>query len=203
MQVRTKLAVFCLSAALLSGGALAAQDKPEDHGMMGMSPEQEKAMMERMSPGEMHKSLARMAGDWTFTNTMWMAPGAAPVESTGTMHAEMVLDGRYVQSVWKGDFMGQKFEGHGTEGFDNVTHKYVSSWIDNMGTGIMYATGTCEDGGKKCTSSGSTSDAMSNSVTTTKSVITWIDGNTFKNEMYANDPSGKEFKTMEIVAKRK
>jgi Protein of unknown function (DUF1579) len=198
MQVRTKLAVLSLSAALLSGGAALAQDHE-----MKMSPGDEKAMMERMSPGEMHKSLAKMAGDWTFSNTMWMAPGAPPMESTGTMHAEMALGGRYVLSDWTGSFMGHPFEGHGTDGYDNVTHKYVSSWIDNMGTGIMYSTGTCEDGGKKCTSTGSASDAMSNSVSTMKSVLTWVDDNTFKNEMFSNDPSGKEFKTMEIVAKRK
>ncbi|HBL29200.1 MAG TPA: hypothetical protein DD490_20405 [Acidobacteria bacterium] len=202
MQLRTRLATAALALALAATGTLRAQDKPADGGM-GMSPEQEKAMMERMSPGEMHKHLARLAGDWTFTNAMWMAPGTPPMESSGTMHAEVILGGRYVQSVWKGNFMGMPFEGHGTDGYDNVTKQYVNTWVDNMGTGIMYATGTCEDGGKKCTTTGAMSDAMSNTVVTSKSVLTWVDDNTFKNEMYAKDPSGNEFKTMEIVAKRK
>ncbi len=203
MQVRTKLAVLSLSIALISGGALSAQDKQPEGNPMGMSPEQMEAMTKAMSPGEMHKGLAKMAGDWTFTNTMWMAPGQPPAESTGTMHAETILGGRYVQSVWKGNMMGQEFEGRGTDGYDNVAKQFVSTWVDNMGTGIMVSTGTCENGGKKCTTVGTFSDPMSGGQSTMKSVITWIDDNSFKNEMYGPDPSGKEYKMMEIVAKRK
>ena len=211
MQVRRKLAVVALSVALLSGGAvLAAQEGQQgqqgqpDHSSMGMSKEQMDAMMKAMSPGEMHKELAKLAGDWTFTNKMWMAPGQPPQESTGTMHAETILGGRYVQSVWKGSMMGEPFEGHAIEGYDNVAKQLVSSWVDNMGTGIMLSTGTCEDGGKKCTTTGTFSDPMTGGPATMKSVITWIDANSFKNEMYGKDPaSGQEYKMMEIVAKRK
>jgi hypothetical protein len=135
---------------------------------------------------------------------MWMAPGQPPMESSGTMHAETILGGRYVQSTWKGSVMGQPFEGLATEGFDNVSKQYVSSWVDNMATGIMYATGTCENGGKKCTTTSTSSDPMTGGQATTKSVVIWIDDNSFRNEMYMKDPgSGQEFKMMEIVAKRK
>jgi hypothetical protein len=203
MQVRTKLAALSLSVALLSGGVLVAQDKPSE-GNMGMTQEQMEAMQKAMAPGEMHKHIAKMAGDWTFTNKMWMAPGQPPVESTGTMHAETILGGRYVQSVWKGSVMGQPFEGRATEGYDNVSKQYVSSWVDNMGTGIMHSTGTCEDGGKKCTTVGNSSDPMTGGTATMKSVITWVDDNSFKNEMFTKDPaSGQEVKMMEIVVKRK
>jgi hypothetical protein len=203
MQVRTKLAALSLSVALLSGGVLCAQDKPSE-GTMGMTQEQMEAMQKAAAPGEMHKHMGKMAGDWTFTNKMWMAPGQPPVESTGTMHAETILGGRYVQSVWKGSVMGQPFEGRATEGYDNVSKQYVSSWVDNMGTGIMYSTGTCEDGGKKCTTVGNSSDPTTGGTTSMKSVITWIDDNSFKNEMYTKDPaSGQEVKMMEIVVKRK
>jgi hypothetical protein len=204
MQVRTKLVVVAMSFAMLSGGLALAQDNSKQQSnSMGMTEEQQEAMMKAMSPGEMHKGLAKMAGDWTFTNTFWMAPGQPPTESTGTMHAETILGGRYVQSVWKGNMMGQEFEGRGTDGYDNVSKQFVSSWVDNMGTGIMVSTGTCEDGGKKCTTIGSFSDPMTGGPSTMRSVITWVDDNTFKNEMYGKDPSGKEFKSMEIVAKRK
>ena len=185
MQVRTKLAALALSVALISGGALGAQEnKPEG------SPK-------ATTPGEMHKQLAKLAGDWTFTNKMWLAPGQPPQEWTGTMHAETILGGRYVQSIWKGIFMGQEFEGRSTEGYDNA-QQYASSWVDSTGAGIVLSTGTCEDGGKTCTTT------RSGGPPTMKSVLTWVDDNTFKNEMYMKDPaSGQENKTMEIVAKRK
>ncbi|HKH45030.1 MAG TPA: DUF1579 domain-containing protein [Thermoanaerobaculia bacterium] len=203
-MVRTKLAVLSLSIALVSGGALCAQEKKPEVNSMGMTPEQMESMTKAMAPGEMHKHIAKLAGDWTFTNNMWMAPGQPPQESSGTMHAETILGGRYVQSVWKGNFMGQPFEGRGTDGYDNVSKQYVSSWVDNMGTGIMLSTGTCDDGGKKCTVVGDSSDPMSGGKVTMKSVMTWVDDNTFKNEMYGKDTaSGQEYKMMEIVAKRK
>lgn len=204
MQTRTKLVALSLSIALLSGGVLAAQEKKPETNEMGMTQEQMEAMMKLASPGEMHKQLGKMAGDWTFTNKMWMAPGQPPMESAGTMHAEAILGGRYIQATWKGSFMGQPFEGQGTEGYDNISKQYVSSWVDNMGTGILYSVGTCEDGGKKCTTVGESSDPMSGGKVTMKSVLTWIDDNSFKNEMYGKDPaSGQEMKMMEIAVTRK
>ena len=202
MQVRTKLAVLVLSLVLLSGGVAVAEEPQENP--TGMSKEEMAAMEKAMTPGEMRKHLAKMAGDWTFTNKMWMAPGQPPQEWTGTMHAETILGGRYVQSIWKGSFMGQEFEGRGTEGYDNVAQQYVSSWVDNMGTGIVLSTGTCEDGGKKCTTTRSFSDPMTGEPSTMKTVVSWIDDNNFRTEMYTKDPaSGQEYKMMEIVAKRK
>jgi hypothetical protein len=203
MQARTKLMVLSLSIALLSGGMVSAQENHPEH-PTGMTHEQMEAMMKLASPGEIHKQLGKMAGDWTFSNKMWMAPGQPPMESAGTMHAEAILGGRYIQSAWKGSVMGQPFEGQGTEGYDNISKQYVSSWVDNMGTGIMHSVGTCEDGGKKCTVVGESSDPMSGGKVTMKSVLTWIDDNSFKNEMYGKDPaSGQEMKMMEIVVTRK
>ncbi len=33
--------------------------------------------------------------------------------------------------------MGMPFEGMGIDGYDNLAKQYVSTWVDNMGTGIM------------------------------------------------------------------
>src|SRR5262249_16593172 len=101
------------------------------------------AMMKAMSFGEEHKKLARLVGDWSFTTRMWMMPAQPPSESTGTMHAEAILDGRYIQQYWKSDSMGVPFEARGTDGYDNVTKQYVNTWVDNMSTGISTSTGSC------------------------------------------------------------
>jgi len=132
-----------------------------------------------------------------------MAPGQPPMESNGTMHGEVLLGGRYVEHHWQGNFMGMPFEGRGTDAYDNVGKQYISSWIDNMGTGIWYQTGTCDDAVKVCTYSGDMWDPTTGQKTTMKSVITWMDDNNFKNEMYGKGPDGKEMKMMEITAKRK
>jgi len=202
MKTRSIVVVLCF-CSLLVPLALFAQDKPKEQGPPGMSNAEMEAMMKAMSPGEQHKHLARLAGDWTFTSKMWMAPGAPPSDSNGTMHADTVLDGRYVQSVWKGNMMGMAFEGHGTDGYDNLSKKYVSTWVDNMGTGILYSTGTCDNDGHKCESKGSMIDPMTGKDSYMRSVISWTNSDSFTMEMFGPDPSGKEFKWMEMSVKRK
>jgi hypothetical protein len=187
--------VFVLAAVLSIGGLAAAQEGKADPGM--------EQMMKMASPGENHKHLGKLVGDWTFANKMYMDPAQPPAESTGTMQAEWTLGGRFVKSVWKGEFMGMPFEGHGTDGYDNLAKIYVSTWMDSMGTGIMYATGTCDAEGKTCTSSGDMMDPMSGQKVTSKSTLTWKDDKTFVMEMFVKDPSGKEMKTMELTATKK
>jgi hypothetical protein len=191
-----------LSLLALTAMPALPQDKPKPAAAPAMSAADE-AMMKAITPGEQQKKLARLAGDWTFTNKAWMAPGQPPMESSGTMHGEALLGGRYVEHTWKGALMGMNFEGRGTDAYDNVGKMYVSSWVDNMGTGIMHMTGTCDEAVKVCTYTGDVWDPATSKKTTMKQVITWMDDNNFKNEMYGPDPSGKEMKWMEIVAKRK
>jgi hypothetical protein len=203
MKIRSIAVALSLLALLLALAVpVLAQDKPKENAP-AMSNADMEAMKAAMTPGEPQKRLSRLAGDWTYTIKAWMAPGAPPAESTGTMHGEVLFGGRYVEHHWMGNFMGMPFEGRGTDGYDNVGKMYVASWIDNMGTGIMHSTGTCDDAGKACTYSGDMWDPTTGKKSTMKSVITWVDDNTFTNEMYGNDPSGKEMKMMEITAKRK
>ena len=195
------IAMLCLSTLLGVSGAM-AQDKKAEGAAPGEA-EMMDAMMKAAQPGEQHKHLARMAGDWEYTSKMWMAPGQPPEESKGTMHGETVMGGRYVQHHWKGNMAGMPFEGMGTEGYDNATKQYISSWIDNMGTGIMFSKGSCDAAGKVCTMTGDMPDPMGGPNMTTKMVLTWADNDHFKNEMFMKDPSGGEVQMMEITASRK
>jgi hypothetical protein len=203
MKIRKTVAVLFLLALCSTVVAAFAQDKSKPAAPPAMSNADMEAMMKAATPGEPQKKLARLAGDWTFTNTMWMAPGQPPMQSTGTMHGVVLMGGRYVEHTWKGDMMGMPFEGRGTDGYDNVGKQYVASWVDNMSTGIIHSTGTCDDGVKVCTYNAEMWDPMSGKKITQRSVITWMDDNNFKNEMYGPGPDGKEAKMMEIVAKRK
>src|SRR5215207_6026826 len=119
MKIRSTAAVLCLLALPAFG-----QDKPKEPAAPAMGAAEMEAMQKAASPGEPHKRLARMAGDWTMTNKMWMDPSQPPMESSGTMHADVIMGGRYVQSVWSGTFMGQPFEGRGMDGYDNLAKQY-------------------------------------------------------------------------------
>ena len=198
MKIRLTAAALCLLAL-----PVLAQDKPKEPMAPEMSAAEMEAMQKAMTPGEPHKHLARMVGDWTYSSKMWMDPSQPATESSGTMHGETILGGRFVQATWTGNFMGMSFEGRGTEGYDNVAKQYVSTWVDNMGTGILYSTGTCDEKGMKCSNKGDMMDPMTGKKSYMRSEVTWMDANTFKNEMYGPGPDGKEFKWMEMTVKRK
>lgn len=167
---------------------------------------EEKAMMEAWmqaaTPGEHHKHLAMMEGNWKTASKMWMSPGSAPTESTGTCENKMALDGHYLHQDCKGPAMMEgmpDFHGMGITGYDNIQQKYVATWVDNMTTGIMMATGTCEEGGKVHKLSGEYVDPMTKKTKKFRWVSKTVapDKETF--EFYDEGPDGKEFKSMEMT----
>ena len=50
-----------------------------------------------------------------------------------------------------GKMKDMQFKGMAVEGYDNVKKKFVSSWIDNMGTGIQFSEGTYDPASKTFT----------------------------------------------------
>lgn len=196
------LALATLLVAVPAATAFAADPPPAAPAGPDMA-----AMMEAMAkagtPGAQHKQLEKYVGDWTYSIKMWMDPSASPMELSGTMHAESMLGGRHVASVWKGDFMGAPFEGHALDAYDNVSGQYMNTWIDNQSTGIIYSTGKPSEDGKSITYGGEMIDPMTKQKSVTKSVITWLSDDSFKNESFYTDPSGKMVPSMVIVATRK
>src|SRR5687768_15657822 len=108
--------------------ALAAHSQEDTAGM--------KAWMEYSTPGPMQKMIAMADGNWATDMKFWMAPGAQPSTSTGAVTNKMIMGGRYQESRFTSTYAGQPFEGIGTLGYDNVRKIFVTTWIDNMGTGI-------------------------------------------------------------------
>jgi len=145
------LAVTALSIILTVSPVLAKEKK-------GEKSMDQQAMMELWkklaTPGEPHKLLASMAGSWTTTTKEWMEPGKPPTESTGTAEMKMLLDGRFLYQEYNSQMMGQPFSGIGIDAYDNMTKKYVTAWIDSMGTGIFIMEGTASADGKTITLKG-------------------------------------------------
>jgi hypothetical protein len=159
------------------------------------------SMMALMSPGEHHKRLGGFVGHWTTKNKMWMTPGQPPVENEGTMDAEWSMGGRYLVARHKGNFMGMAFEGQEIDGYDNLTGKYVQSWIDNMGTGILSSSGSCDDADcKAVTMTGDMVDPMTRKKGIYKATTTVVNPTTFKYEAWWTPEQGDTVKMMEITA---
>jgi hypothetical protein len=77
-----------------------------------------------------------------------MEPGKPPTESNGTAEMKMLLDGRFLYQEFNSQMMGQPFSGIGIDAYDNMTKKYVTAWMDSMGTGIFIMEGTASPDGK-------------------------------------------------------
>lgn len=161
------------------------------------SEEEMQKWMEYMTPGPMQEALSKMAGDWTAHTTLWMHPGAEPVNSQGSVTAEMIFGGRYLKMNHKGNMMGMPFEGMSIEGYDNALKTFVSIWIDNMGTGILYSTGIASDDGKTITYTGSMVDPLTAEKMTVRQIVLLNEDGTINFEMYMPF-EGTEYKSMEI-----
>jgi hypothetical protein len=193
------LVLAALCVLLMNSVVLAKDKKPEKP----MDPE---AMMEvwkqMATPGEPHKLFATLAGSWTTTTKEWMEPGKPPTESTGSAEMKMLLDGRFLYQEYNAQMMGQPFSGVGIDAYDNMTKKYMTAWIDTMGTGIFMMEGTASADGKTITLKGSHPEPGGGKMTH-RAVWKIVDNNTQTFDMYGAHHGGKEMKVLDITYSRK
>ena len=193
------------AVAPASAAVAPAASAPSEADMM-------KQMMELSKMNENHKLLSSLDGNWTYTIKMWMNPdpNAKPQESKGTATRKSVMGGRYVMMDVSGKFQmpGEdgkmkevQFKGMGLEGYDNVKKKFVGSWIDNMGTGIMFSEGDYDAASKTFTYT-SEMEPMPGMKSQVREVLKMTDTNHMMLEWYENQ-GGQEKKTMEIAYTRK
>lgn len=193
------VAAACL-VLLMTASPLMAKDKKQN------KPMDPQAMMELWkklaTPGEPHKLFASLAGSWTTTTKEWMEPGKPPTESTGTAEMKMLLDGRFLYQEYNAQMMGQPFSGVGIDAYDNMSKKYVTAWMDTMGTGIFMMEGTASADGKIITLKGSHPEPGGGKMTH-RAVWKILDNNTQTFDMYGTHRGGKEMKMLEITYTRK
>jgi hypothetical protein len=158
---------------------------------------------ELATPGAFHKLLAEMAGSWSVKSKWWMDPNDPPMESTGTSEKKMVLDGRFLWQEFSGDMMGGPFAGIGFTGYDNHTQKFVSTWMDSMGTGIYYFEGSVGGPGGKTITQTCNYDDPVRGLLKWRHVTRIVDRNHLEFEMYTTDSSGIEGKMGEMTYTRK
>lgn len=156
-----------------------------------------KAWQAYMTPGEQHKMLAMSAGKWKEETTMYMSPDAPPQTMTGTAENSMMFNGLYQKSVHKGMYNGMPFEGLSTIAYNNASKKYQSTWIDNMGSGIMNMEGSWDDASKTLIMHGMETDPMTGKENAVRETLKIIDDKNHYMEMF-HTMNGKEVKVMDI-----
>ena len=112
-------------------------------------------------PSEQHQLLAGLVGTWTYTMKFGSAPGTPLADAgRGTAVRTAMMGGRYflldvtgkmLMPDADGKVKDTDFKGMSLEGYDNVKQAFVSTWIDNMGTSIVFSEGTYDPATKSFT----------------------------------------------------
>ncbi len=194
-----RLAAILFCTMCIASPALAKEQKLDKK----MDPQEMMELWKKLgTPGEPHKLFASIAGSYKTHTKEWMEPGKPPVESDGTSESKMLLDGRFLYQEYNAQMMGQPFSGIGIDGYDNLTKKYVTAWIDSMGTGIFFMEGTASPDGKTITLRGSHPEPGGGKMTH-RAVWKIVDANNQVFEMYGAHGKENEMKFLEITYTRK
>lgn len=206
-DMKTKPYCFALPIAAAAGLLLASPSAPaQDGAKQEAAPPDEAAMMEAymklIAPGPEHKLLKSLVGDWTATQTLWVAPGAPAEKHPGTAKFRMAMGGRFLVQNYASEIAGMgKFQGRGTTGYDKVAKEYIQTWIDSFGTGIMVSKGKATDD-KTIVLTGEAVDPFTKEKVAFRTVSKYVDENAHEMEMYEKKAGAGERKLMHIAYKR-
>src|SRR5687767_8571363 len=111
MRSRHLVLVAALVAAFFAGRAVSQEKAPDMQKVMA-------DWMKLNSPGPQHEVLKKLAGTFDAECSMIMEPGKPPTVTKGKETNEVVLDGRFINTMFNGEFMGAPFTGMGVTGYD-------------------------------------------------------------------------------------
>ena len=162
-----------------------------------------KNLVENTTPGDMQKMLDSLSGKWTGEVSSWYGEHAPAQKNTTECENKMILDGRYLQRTRTQEVNGKTMEGMGIIGYDNAKKMFVSSWQDNLSTGIMYLEGPYDAATKTITLKGKWMNPATGSNTDVKETFKIIDDNTHQVALYKVNEGGSDFKCWEMNLTRK
>lgn len=156
-----------------------------------------------LQTGPAHEFLVKtFAGNWTTEVKMWMDPAGEPMTSKGSATCEPILNGRFIRERFKGNMMGQEFEGEGTTGFDNNRKLFISSWLDSMSTGMMTMKGSISPDGRTLTFIGDMDEPMTGEVGKPIKMVIHVDSPDKHTSTMYEILYGQDMKVMEITYTR-
>jgi hypothetical protein len=90
-------------------------------------------------PGEQHRWLNPLVGNWLVEMLVWPAPGAAPIVSKEmTATRSWILGGRYLREELSGKFAGNLSTRVAILSYNNLEERYELSTIDTFEPGQMW-----------------------------------------------------------------
>lgn len=196
--------IVCASIGCAGHGAPPPERGPSEARIEEMTPEEMEARWRKAgTPAAAHKLLEPLAGKFEVKSKMWMEPGAEPMLSTGSAEHTWILGGRFLKQRFSGKVHGQPYDGVGVLGYDNVKGKYVHSWIDSMGTGMMISECYYDPASKELKMSGSFTCPVTEEEMSADLVTRIVNKHEHVMEMYHDHPvTGQRYKAMELTYRK-
>lgn len=144
------------------------------------------AQQEPPKPGPEHAILKKHEGTW---DTVMKAGGT---EFKGVTVNKMDLGGLWLVGSLDIDMGGQKFQGRSLETYDAKSKKFISIWVDSMGTTPMNMEGTYDEKTKTLTTTAE-APGPDGKPAKWKSVSTMPNDDTIEMSMYVGDPKEPMF----------
>ncbi|MCY2961204.1 MAG: DUF1579 domain-containing protein [Planctomycetota bacterium] len=193
-----------LILAALAAAPLFASCSSTKNSAPAMTPEQQQAAWTAyMTPGANHKLLEPMVGVFHTVVKSRISADAPWTESTGTCENRWILDGRFLETKFHGNMMGQPFEGRGLTGYDNSSQDFVGSWTDNMSTGLApISHGKADATGKVLTLLREMKDPITGQWTKMRDVTRIQGPNAHQMESYCQQGEAPEFLMMTLQFSR-
>ena len=191
----TALAGVVLSLAVSAAGQEKATKTPSDEAIA-------RALENAMTPGEGQKRLEFLVGTFDVKVRVWLDPSKPPVESSATAVSTWVLGNRYVQQMLSGYIGDEPWSGISYAGFDNVTKKYVSTYMDTGSTGMEWYTGTLDAAGTHGRMTATIADEVTGKPKTLELRLTIAANGDRVTELWEED-RGKMVKVVELQFSRK
>jgi hypothetical protein len=130
-----------------------------------------------------------------------MAPGGEATPRTATAQIEALFDGRFIVEEFSSDMMGQPYEGRLMQGYDNITERYWSIWVDSMNTGAwVYYGHEVEPGLIEFRGTGH--DVFTPTGRPARLTVTTDGDEGYTMHMYDHRPGVDEYVVMELVYRR-
>lgn len=152
-------------------------------------------------PGPEHAQLMKMVGSWDVTFTQWTKEDEPEKEAQGSAVITAMYDGRYICEEYSSDFAGKSFRGVGTTGYDRGARHFVTTWCDNMGTGIVLLTGTPKSDGQEIVYHG-TMTSPQQQLVQLRHVVSWESDDRFTITMFSRSDD-EEHKSMFLTYTRR
>jgi hypothetical protein len=133
---RRWLIVLAASASLSTGAVAASPQSPPPFVVRGL-------------PGDGHKAMQALAGDWRVEMSLFAAMGTPQHPTTSTdlvAHREWIGSGRFLRDVTEGTFGGSPYYRMGTLGYSNMDNRFEWVTQDGLNANMMIYQGAPQSG---------------------------------------------------------